>query len=93
MNISFQKLFYIVASVIGLFTIVIVAREVLIPIAFAFLLAFILYPVAKKLESWGTSEIVSALLSITGVFLIIGGAAYLFSTQIIQLTENISNFK
>ncbi|MBE2190284.1 MAG: AI-2E family transporter [Candidatus Kapabacteria bacterium] len=93
MNISFQKLFYIVASVIGMFAILILAGEALIPIAFAFLVAFILYPVAKKLESWGTSEIVSALLSITGMFLIIGGAAYLFSTQIIQLSENLSNFK
>lgn len=93
MNISFQKLFYIVASVIGMFAILILAGEVLIPIAFAFLVAFILYPVAKKLESWGTSEIVSALLSITGMFLIIGGAAFLFSTQIIQLSENLSDFK
>lgn len=93
MHISFQKVFYVIATVIGLFAILILAREVLIPIAFAFLLAFILYPLAKKLESWGTSEILSAMLSLFGMSLVIGGAIFLFSNQIIQLSENLTNFK
>jgi len=35
----------------------------------------------------------SAFLSLLGLFLIIGGAMFLFSNQIIQLAENLSNFK
>jgi len=53
MHLSFQKLFYVLASVIALFAIMILAKSVLVPIAFAFLIAFILFPVVVKLESWG----------------------------------------
>lgn len=93
MHLSFQKTFYVIAIAIGLFAILILAKTVLIPIAFAFLLALILFPVARKFESWGATKIVSAFLSLLGLFLIIGGTIFLFSNQIIQLSENISNFK
>jgi predicted PurR-regulated permease PerM len=93
MHLSFQKVFYFIATVIGLFAILILAKAVLIPIAFAFLLAFILYPVARKIESLGANITVSALLSIISLLLIIGGGIYLFSNQIIQLSENLTDFK
>lgn len=93
MKISFQKVFYVIATVVGFFAILVLAKSVLIPIAFALLIAFILFPVARKLESWGTNEIVSAFLSILGVLLLIGGAIFLFSNQIIQLSENFTDFK
>lgn len=93
MHLSFQKVFYVIATVVGIFTILILAKVVLIPVAFAFLIAFILFPVARKFESWGTNEIVSALLSILSLILIIGGAIFLFSNQIIQLSENLTDFK
>jgi predicted PurR-regulated permease PerM len=93
MNLSFQKTFYVVATIIGLFTILILAKEVLIPIAFAFLVAFILYPATRKLESWGANEVMSALLSLFGLILIIGGAIFLFSNQIIHLSDNLTDFK
>jgi predicted PurR-regulated permease PerM len=93
MQFSFQKAFYIVATVIGLFAILILAKTVLIPIAFAFLIAFILVPVTQKFESWGTNEIVSALIPILGFFLILGGTIFLFSNQLIQLSEHLTDFK
>lgn len=93
MHLSFQKMFYVIATLIGLFAILILGKSVLIPLSFAFLMAFILFPVAKKLESWGTNEIVSASLSILGLFLIIGGSIFLFSNQIVQLSENLTDFK
>ena len=93
MHLSFQKVFYIIATVVGIFAILILAKAILIPIAFAFLIAFILFPVARKIESWGVNEIVSALLSILGLLLLIGGGIYLFSNQIIQLSENLTDFK
>lgn len=93
MHLSFQKVFYVIATVVGLFAILILAKAILIPIAFAFLIAFILYPVARKFEFWGANEIVSAILSILGLFLIVGAAIFLFSNQIIQLSENFTDFK
>ncbi|MFO8067227.1 MAG: AI-2E family transporter [Bacteroidales bacterium] len=93
MHLSLKKVFYVIVSIVGLFAILILAKAILIPIAFAFLIAFILFPVARKFESWGTNEIVSALLSILGLILIIGGAIFLFSNQIILLSENLTDFK
>jgi predicted PurR-regulated permease PerM len=93
MNLSFQKIFYVIATVVGLFAILILAKAVLIPIAFAFLIAFILFPVARKFEFWGANEIVSAILSILVLFLIVGVAIFLFSNKIIQLSEDLSDFK
>jgi predicted PurR-regulated permease PerM len=93
MHLSFQKVFYVIATIVGSITILILAKPVLIPIAFAFLMAFILFPVARKIESYGANEIVAAFLSILGLFLIGGAAIFLFSNQIIQLSENLSDFK
>ncbi len=93
MHLSFQKLFYIIASIVGLFAILILAKQVLIPIAFSFLIAFILLPVALKFEAWGINKIISALFSILVILLIIWGAIFLISSQIIQLSENITDFK
>ncbi len=93
MHLSFQKIYYVITTVVGLFAILILGKAILIPIAFAFLIAFILLPAARKLESWGANEIVSTLLSILGLLLIIGGGIFLFSNQIIQLSENLTDFK
>ena len=69
MHVSFQKIFYVVASLLGMLAVLIVARTVLIPLAFAVLLAFILYPVVRKIESWGVSQTMSAFLSILALSL------------------------
>lgn len=93
MHLSFQKIFYAIATVVGLFAILVLAKAVLIPIAFAFLIAFILFPVSRKYESWGASKIMGAFLSIFSLILIIGGGIYLFSGQIIQLSKSLTDFK
>ncbi|MFO7670175.1 MAG: AI-2E family transporter [Bacteroidales bacterium] len=93
MNLSFQKLFYALATVIGLFAILILAKSILIPLAFALLISFILFPLTKKFESWGMNRIVAAFLSIFSVILIIGGGIVLFSTQLIELTKELASFE
>lgn len=93
MHLSFQRVFHVIAAAIGLFAILILAKSVLIPLAFALLIAFILLPVAKKFEAWGVNVIMSAFLSILVLILIIGLSIYLFSNQIIQLSDNLTDFK
>ena len=57
MNLSFQKLFYVLATVFALFAILILAKTILIPLGFASLMSFILFPLTKKFESWGMNKI------------------------------------
>lgn len=93
MNISFQKLFFAIATVFTLFAILILAKSILIPIAFALLISFILYPLVKRFESWGIPTIPATFLSILAVIFILGGGFFLFSTQIIQLSSEVPHFQ
>lgn len=93
MKLSFQKLFFVIATVFALFAILVLAKSILIPLSVALLMSFILFPLAKKLESWGMNKMLAAFLSIFGVFLIIGGVIFFFSTQIIELSKEFSHFQ
>jgi predicted PurR-regulated permease PerM len=93
MNLSFQKLFFAVATVIALFAILILAKILLIPLGLALLISFILFPLTKKFESWGMNKIFAAFFSIFTLILILGTGIYFFSNQIIELSAAFSAFK
>jgi predicted PurR-regulated permease PerM len=93
MNLSFQKLFFAIATVFTLVAILFLAKSILIPLSFALLISFMLYPVVKKCGSWGMNKILAAFLSIFTVILIIAGGIFLFSNQIIQLKNEFSHFQ
>lgn len=93
MNLSFQKLFYAISTAFALFAIMVFARAVLIPLSVALLLSFILLPLVKRFESWKMGKALAAFLSIFVVFIILGGVIYFFSTQIINISREFSNFK
>lgn len=93
LNISFQKLFFEIATVMAIFAIMILGKVILIPMGFAMLFAFILYPLCKKLERWGTNYIFAAFLSLFLTVLILAGGIALFSSQLIHLSSELTNFK
>lgn len=93
MKLSFQRIFFAIATVIALFAIMVLARPILTPLSFALLLSFILFPLAKKFESWGMNKILAAFFSIAAVILLIGGVIFFFSTQMIVLSKEFSHFK
>ncbi len=93
MNVSFQKLFYTIATAFLLFTILIFAKPILIPLSTALLISFILLPLAKKFEKWKIGRTLAAFLSIFAVILIILGVTYFFSTQIIGVVKEFTHFQ
>ncbi|MEO9870403.1 AI-2E family transporter [Ekhidna sp.] len=92
MHISFSKLFYIIASIIGVAAILFFGKVILVPICFAMLFAFILYPVVKWLMKKGVKKIIGIFLTIGGVFILTIGILVLFSAQIIDIVSEYSNF-
>jgi predicted PurR-regulated permease PerM len=80
------------AFIFGLFAVLVLAKPVLIPLSMALLISFILFPVVKKLESWGLNKLLSAFLSLLMLFLIIGGGIALFSTQLMSLSSQLNDF-
>ena len=93
MNLSFQKLFYAIATVFALFAILVLAKPILIPLSIALLFSFILFPLVKKFGSWKIGKTLAAFLSIFSVILIIAGTIYFFSTQIFNVASEFSNFQ
>ena len=93
MSISFQKLFFAIATVIAVFAILILAKTILIPLGFALLISFILYPLAKKLEIWGINKMIAAFLSMLAMILILAGGIFFFLTQITNLPNELSDFQ
>lgn len=92
MKISFQKLFFILAFVFGLFAVLVIAKPVLIPLSMALFISFILLPLVKKLEGWGLNKMLSAFIPMLLLFLIIGGSIILFSAQIMSLSDQLDSF-
>lgn len=70
----------------------VLAKAVLIPLSMALLISFILLPVVKKFESWGINNLLAAFLSLLIMILIIGGSIFLFSNEIMRLSEEVHNF-
>ena len=93
MNLSFQKMFFAIATTFALFAIFVVARSILIPISFALLISFILLPFANRFEKWGVSRMFAALFAILTTVLLLGGGIYLLSTQIVSIASEFSNFQ
>lgn len=93
MYISIQKLFYAIAILIGLFTILVLAKSVLIPLAFAVMFAFIMYPVARKFETWGLSRILSGVLCILMIVAFFSGLILFFSSQLANMNGDFSDVK
>jgi predicted PurR-regulated permease PerM len=91
-KLSFQNLFYILVFIFGMFAVLVFAKPVLIPLSMALFISFILLPVAKKLESWGFSRLLAAFGSLLMIILIIGGGIFLFSAQIVSLSDQLEDF-
>lgn len=93
MNLSFQKMFYAIATAFLLFAILVFAKPILIPLSIALLISFILLPLAKKFEKWKIGKTLAAFLSIFAVILILGGVTTFFSTQIINVAQEFTHFQ
>jgi predicted PurR-regulated permease PerM len=92
MVLSFQKLFFVLAFLFGLFAVMVFAKSVLIPLSMALLISFILLPVVKKLEYWGFNNMVAALISILMIFVFIVLAITLFSAELMSLSNRVNDF-
>jgi len=93
MKVSFQKIFYVFSSIILLIISLHFAKPVMIPLVSALLLAFILFPVSRKLEKIGFGRISSTTISLVGFTIIIISVFYLFSRQIISLISQLTEFR
>lgn len=88
-----QTLFRILLSILAGTVLLSLAKPVLVPLAYAVLIAFILFPTVKRLERWGLNDILASFLSIATVLLIMTAAMFLVLTQVVALSQDLPGFE
>ena len=68
-------------------------KTLFIPLSFAILISFILYPICKWLEKIGVNKVISIFLALSIVFLILGAIVYLLFFQVSGFLDEWSTFK
>lgn len=68
-------------------------KTLLIPLSFAMLISFILYPVCKWMEKKGMSQGYAIFVSLFCVMLFMGALVYLLFTQIVEFSNEWKIFK
>jgi predicted PurR-regulated permease PerM len=80
--------------IISLFMLVIIlAKNILVPLAVSILLAYLIYPIVWKLEKWGLHRIPSILIVILAFLIVASAIALIFSLQIASIQLNIDSLK
>jgi predicted PurR-regulated permease PerM len=69
------------------------AQEVLLPIAFAALLAFLLSPLVVRLKRWGLPKAAAIIATVIIAFAVIGGIGWVVTTQAISLVRELPNYE
>ena len=69
------------------------ARDVLIPLALAILLSFLLAPVVRRLEHWRLGRISSTFIAVLIGFSLIGGIGWVAAQQAISLAAKLPEYR
>jgi predicted PurR-regulated permease PerM/methylmalonyl-CoA mutase cobalamin-binding subunit len=70
-----------------------VARDLLIPIALATLLAFLLTPLVVRLTRWRMPNVLAIFVTVTLAFTVIGSIGWLVTNQFISLVDDLPNYE
>jgi predicted PurR-regulated permease PerM len=68
-------------------------RDVLVPIALAILLSFVLAPVVEAFARLRTGKVAAVLLSVFLAFAVLGGLGAIIGRQVAQLAENLPQYQ
>ena len=84
------------SSAVGLLVaaaILYLARDVLIPLALAILLSFLLAPLVRRLEHWRLGRVPSTVIAVVIGFSIIGGIGLVASRQALSLAAKLPEYR
>jgi predicted PurR-regulated permease PerM len=69
------------------------AEDVLLPVAFAVLLAFLLSPLVVRLSRWGLPRALAIIITVTVAFSAIGAVGWLVSVQAVSLVRSLPDYE
>lgn len=89
----YSKIAQIILGIIGLFYILYIGQEIIIPIAFATIIAILLNPVVNYLCSKKIGKVASIFIALFLVIFILGALFYFLGAQISLLSDSWPQFK
>lgn len=81
-----------IAAILGIsfaLAVMLLARDLLVPLCWSVLLALIILPLTRRLEKWTGHRGIAVILSILLLTIIIGGVLYLLSIQLLNLAGEV----
>jgi predicted PurR-regulated permease PerM/methylmalonyl-CoA mutase cobalamin-binding subunit len=89
---STSPLFILVAMVTTVFALYI-AKAILLPIALAILITFLLTPLANRLERWRIPRVIT-VVSLVGIsFAVMGALGWVVTNQLVQVTSELQEYQ
>ena len=89
----YAKFSFVLLSIVLLGLIIFLGQDVLMPLCFAIVLAFLLLPINKWLVKIGLPQVPAMIISIMFAVLMIGTIVYFLSTQLAQFTEDLPKIR
>lgn len=84
---------FILMAVIAVITALFVAKQILLPIALAVLLSFLLTPVANRLERWRVPRVPAVVLVVLLAFVLMGIIGWIVTDQLVALKNELPNHR
>ena len=85
--------FFVLAAICIVVAALYFAQDVLIPLALAILLTFLLTPLVQRLERWRLPRVPAVLLAVSVVFGALVVLGYVVSKQVFDLANNLDQYK
>jgi predicted PurR-regulated permease PerM/methylmalonyl-CoA mutase cobalamin-binding subunit len=80
---------FILAAMLTALAALYFAREILLPIALAILLSFLLTPLADRLERWGFPRALAVVLVVFMSFAVLGGLGWVVTDQLVDMSRKM----
>lgn len=90
---TYAKLAQVIVGLIGLFFILYIGRQILIPLTFAVVISILLNPIVNYLHSKGLNRVLAIAITLLGVAIIAGGVGFFIGAQISHFTDTLPQFK
>ncbi len=88
--LRFASVLFIISMIL---LVVILAKNILVPLAFALLLSYLFYPIVWRLERAGLHRILSILLVIVVAIAVVAAVVYFFSMKIVSVQIDLNELK
>ncbi len=90
---SKQQTGWVLVTLLGGVAVLHFAEDVLVPVALALLMAFLLLPMVNRLERWGANRPVAVAVATLAAFTLIGGLGYMVVNQFLGLVEDLPSYR